>query len=114
MKAILPNHIMAAIYLEIEKILSRMDLPGLPFDELVILAKGIKNRVIEQNHEAVRQALYEYFINLSRKELKECLKHMYNDYMMDGGELSYRNFIISNASRFPPEKREQFLSMIDL
>lgn len=110
MKQVLPAHIMSAIYQEIEKILSRMNLVGVPEDELVILAKGIKDRVIQQNDETVRQALYEYFTDLARKGVKEVLKDLYNKYRMGGGELSLQDFL-ANASSSPDE-RERLLSLI--
>lgn len=111
MRAFIPAHILAFMYQEIEKVLSRMDVLGLPFSELVVLAKSIRDRVIEQNSESVRQSVYEYLMALSRNGLKECLKQMYNDYMMDGGELSYRGWILTNT---PPENQRQLLELINL
>jgi hypothetical protein len=107
-----PRHIMALIYLEIEKVLSKTDVIGFSENELVILAEGIRDRVIEQNIEEIREGLYEYSVNLCLTGVKEVWKNIYDKYRMDGGDLSYRDFIFACASRLPPEKREQVLSVI--
>jgi predicted transcriptional regulator len=109
-KQVLPASVMSSIYSEIEKILSRMNLIGVPFDELVILGQDVKNRIIAANAEAVRQSAYEYLTGLSRQVLKESLKQMFSDYRESGGELSFREFILANANS--PDERETLLGLI--
>lgn len=109
-KAVLPASVMSAIYAEVEKTLSRMNLVGIPLSELVILGTDIKNRIIGANAEMVRQSAYEYLMAFSRNGLKETVKQMYNDYREHGGELSLRDFILANASS--PDERETLLSLI--
>ena len=114
MKDMIPVHIMAYMYQEIEKVLSKMDVLTLPFHELTIIAEGIKDRLIEQFSEELRPAIHDYFITLARQQLNESWRLLYHSYRERGGTLPYRNFILSLISKYPIEKQRQFLQVVDV
>lgn len=109
-----PTLVMASIYQEIEKILGRMDLLGIPLSELVILGTDIKNRILSQNIEAVRQSASEYLARQALCQVKQWIKDTYSDYREHGGELPMRDFILDNAGDLSPERQREFLNSIGL
>lgn len=117
-KDVYPALVMASIYQEIEKVLGRMDLIGVPLSELVILARDIEERIIGQNADACRESASNYLRGLAEIKLNQVMEMQRENfkklYRESGSKLSYRDFMVAEINRYAPEKskREEILSMI--
>lgn len=115
MRTAVPSYILAVIFGEIEQMLSKTDVLGLAFDELVILAEGVKIRILGQ--EEIRQALGNHILGIVEEQLRRIVREQNQNfkkfYNESGSKLSYRDFILTELNKFPPERRKEILSLID-
>jgi hypothetical protein len=113
MDEIIPAHILAYAYQQMEKFLSRTDVCSLPFDELVIFAQGIWDRCSEEFADELAPRARDYLLKLARKQLNQGMRLSYQAYTMRGGSLSYRDFLFSIVAKRTPDKREWFFDMVE-
>lgn len=96
-----PKSILGIIYLELEKLFSRMDVIGFSEDELIVLGEGVRGRIIKENYEEVRQSICGYTVGLAQMALNQAypkivegVRQAYREYMAIGGRLPYSDWIV--------------------
>jgi hypothetical protein len=113
MKVVIPPHILSLIYMEMEKVLSKMDIRSLPFSELVLIGEGIKDRLVGEFLDELRPAFHHYFLSIAQKQLNQSMRLTYQAYTKAGGPLSYRDFLCSCLAGRPADEIERFFDMVD-
>jgi hypothetical protein len=104
----LPPHIFAFVLCEIEQALSKLKVDEIPTQELIVIAEGVRDRVIQEPSivDEVRKVISEKLrmaaIDLYRREIWR----LYQASVNQGFEGSYEEWIMGIIDRFEPGDQE--------
>ena len=107
-------HIFIFILQEIEKAFSKMRVEETPLHELIIIAEGVRDKIIMEPPfvEEVRKALSEYLFSKGMVIMKRQIRALYQESVKQGFKASYRDWIIRIINyHFQPEDHDRLLEL---